>query len=81
MGLTVDFLDMGISYEVDRMDDRPKNSNQPNPAKADLLSSEVSRAKASFRTEYGGSQTGSSHSMSKRLLSTGIHEVRLHSSA
>jgi hypothetical protein len=44
MGLTVDILDMGISYEVDRMDDRPKNSNQPNHAKADLLSSEVGRA-------------------------------------
>ena len=45
MGLTVDFLDMGISYEVDRMDDRPRNSNQPNPARADQLSSEVSRVK------------------------------------
>ena len=45
MGLTVDFLDMGISYEVDRMDDRPKNSNQPHPAKADLFRSEVSRVK------------------------------------
>jgi hypothetical protein len=42
MGLPVDILDVGISYEVDRIDNRPKNSNQPNPAKAELLSSEVS---------------------------------------
>ena len=46
MGLPVDFLDVGISYEVDSMDDRPKNSNQPNPAKADLFRSEVSRVKS-----------------------------------
>ena len=46
MGLPVDFLDMGISYEVDRLEDRLKNSNQPNPAEADLFRSKVSRVKS-----------------------------------
>ncbi len=46
MGLPVDFLDVGINDLVDRLEDRPKNSNQPNPAKADLFCSEVSRVKS-----------------------------------
>ena len=45
MGLPVDFLDVGIYGPVDRMEDRPKNSNQPNPAKDDLFRSEVNRVK------------------------------------
>ena len=52
MGLPVDFLDVGIYGHVNRLENRPKNSNQPNPVKDDLIQSEVSRAKkASFGTE------------------------------
>ena len=46
MGLPVDFLDDGIFGPVDRLEDRPKNSNKSNPAKADLFRSEVSRLKS-----------------------------------
>jgi hypothetical protein len=46
MGLPVDFLDVGIYGPVDRLEDRPKNSSQPNRAKADLFRSEVSRVKS-----------------------------------
>ena len=45
MGLPVDFLDFGIYGPVDRLEDRPKNSNQPNHAKAGLFRSEESRKK------------------------------------
>lgn len=46
MGFPVDFLDVGIYNSVDRLEDRPKNSNQPNPAKPGLFRSEVSRVKS-----------------------------------
>lgn len=41
MGFPVDFLDMGIYGPLDREDNRPKNSYQPNPAKEDLIRADV----------------------------------------
>mgnify|MGYP001581401832 CR=1 FL=1 len=46
MGLPVDFLDVGVYGTVDRLEDRTANINQPNPAKANLFRSEVSRVKS-----------------------------------
>jgi hypothetical protein len=51
MGLPVDFLDVGIFGQINRVKNRPKNWNQPNSAKDDLFHSEVSRVKVSFGTE------------------------------
>jgi hypothetical protein len=45
MGHTIDFLDIHIYDPVDRLEDRPRSSSQPNPAKAHLLRSQVSHTK------------------------------------
>ena len=46
MGRSIDFLDVGIYGPVDRLEDKTANISQPNPAKADLFRSEVSRVKS-----------------------------------
>jgi hypothetical protein len=68
MGLAIDFLDVGVYGPVDRLEDRPKNSNQPNPAKADLFRSEVSRVRSQLQNRMRGFPSWVSHSLSNTFL-------------
>ena len=64
MGLPVDFLDVGIYGPVDRLENQPKNSNQPNPAKAGLFRSEVGRVKSQLKNRMRGFPSWVLHSLS-----------------
>lgn len=68
MGLSVDFLDVGIYGHVDRLEDRPKNSNRPDPTKADLFRSEVSRVKSQLLNRMRGFPSWVPHSLSNTFL-------------